>query len=209
MRPFNKITVFENYNRLTELIEFRTLVIDYFNNSRLEEFSLSYERKEDQIAQEARGKINRKLDELHDIVLLAGINPTLFYSPPPAIGGYCHDIDLIHNIFNLGKFSIAPNIVIDIIDRAIGIYENNRWKAFRRTLNPFFYFGLIINWVATLPFVLLGTLGFDRKKAETSFLGRIVKGITYLVSLIASILTILSFFGYSDIIKNFFINIID
>jgi len=136
MTYYTKILPWENKRRLGRLAEFRALVIEYFNNSSAERMGV--ERIEEPEAEEARVKINRMMDEVHDIILYAGVKPWIRYIPPPAVGGYIQNIDLVQNIFNLHRFQIAPNNLLDFVDRAIGIYENNSGPAFRRAINPFF-----------------------------------------------------------------------
>jgi len=206
MTYYTKILHWENSSRLNRLAEFRALVIEYFNNSRAE--WMVDERIEQPKAEEARVKINRMMDGIHDIILYAGVNPSIRYTPPPAVGGYIQNIDLVQNIFNLHRFHIAPNNLLDFIDRAIGIYENNAGPAFRRTINPFFYVGLVFDLVARIPFVLIGRAGFNRQKAEESLVGRLIKGVIYIITALASLLTVLQLLDYleptKEVVKNVF-----
>lgn len=201
MKFYTKITVWENKRRLKKLSEFRDLVLRYFNNSRVE--WMVDERIEEEEAQRARVEINRVMDEIHHIILYSGINPSLRYTPPPALGGYIQNVDLIQNVFHIHRFEILPNNVLDFIDRAIGIYESNHGRALARTFNPLFYLGIVFDWVAELPFVFIGRLGFNREKAESSIVGRLTKGILYLFIVTASFLTILQLLGYLEPFKHF------
>lgn len=201
MRFYTRILVRENRRRLERLAEFRSLVLSYFEHS--EAHWMAEERDERPDAQSARVGINRSMDEIHDIILLSGVRPAVQWSPPPMVGGYIQNVDLVHNMFNLDRFQIPPSKVLDFIDRAIGIYEANARPAFLRTINPFFYLGQLFNWVAGLPFALLGRLGFSRSKAEESRFGRLVKGILYLVTVAASGLTVLQLLGYLDPVRAF------
>jgi hypothetical protein len=199
MTYYKKILFWENNDRHKRLLEFRALVLDYFNNSKAD--WMVDERIEKPKAQEARVQINRVLDGIHDLILYAGIDPSVLYTPPPAVGGYRQNIDLVNNIFNLHRFQISPNSLLDIVDRAIGIYYNNSGPAFRRTINPFFYLGLVFDAIAGSPFMLLGRAGFNRKKAEESLVGRLIKGSIYLISALASLLTVLQLLGYLESAK--------
>jgi hypothetical protein len=158
-------------------------------------------RIETDAAKTARIKINRTVDETHNIILHSGINPILTWSPPPAVGGYVRNIDLIQNIFNLHAFQIRADLILDFIDRAIGIYESNHKSALIRIFNPFFYLGLAFDLIAELPFIAIGKLGFNRKKAESSIAGRMIKGILYLITVMAAFLTILNLLGFLDHVK--------
>ena len=97
MTYYKKILFWENGRRKKVLHEFRLAVIEYFNNSRFE--WMADNRIEEPPASQARIKINRMLDEVHDIILASGINPLLVVTPPPAIGGYAHNVDLVQNLF--------------------------------------------------------------------------------------------------------------
>jgi hypothetical protein len=148
------------------------------------------------------------MDGVHGIILYAGVNPSIRYTPSPAVGGYIQNIDLVQNIFNLHRFHIASNNLLDFVDRAIGIYENNSGRAFRRAINPFFYLGLAFDLVARIPFVLIGRAGFNRQKAEESLVGRLIKGAIYIITALASLLTVLQLLDYlepaKEVVKSVF-----
>ena len=201
MKYYKKILVWENYRRIEKLVEFRNLVIEYFNNSRAE--WMADGRIEEEAAQVARVKINRIMDETHNIILHSGINPTIIWTPPPAVGGYVKNVDLIQNIFNLYGFQIGSDTVLDYIDRAIGIYESNHKPSLIRTFNPLFYIGLVFDAISELPFIAIGKLGFNRQKAESSVTGRLVKGVLYLITVVAAFLTILQLLELLEPVKQF------
>ena len=175
-------------------------MIRYFNNSRI---GLGGGRVEESAAKEARREINRLRDEIHSIILNSGINLLFSWTPPSVVGGNEREIDLIEDIFNLDQFDIGPNNVLGLIDRAIGEYESNRRPAFVRTLNPFFYLGQVLDTISDLPFIILGILGFNREKIKGSVVGRLVKGILYLIIIVAAILTILHLLNFLEPIKQF------
>ena len=134
MRSYTRILVWENRRRLERLVDFRNLVLTYFDHS--EAHWMAEERTEQPDAQSARVRINRLMDEVHDIILYSSVRPTIQWSPPPVIGGYIQNVDLVQNLFNLHQFQISPNHVLDFIDRSIGIYEANARPAFLRTISP-------------------------------------------------------------------------
>jgi len=155
-------------------------------------------RLESEGARRARGETNRLLDECRSIIVLAGVSPIITYVPPPAIGGYVQRIDILTNLFNLHNFEISLDTVFDHIDRAIGVYERDEFRACIRTFNPFFWLGLLLDFIVEIPFSLLGKAGFNKSTIEESLLGRIAKTIMYLVTLLASLLTILQLTGYLE-----------
>ena len=200
MRHYTKILIGENKRRSNKLREFRSLMIRYFNNSRV---GLGGGRVEDSAAKEARREINRLKDEIHSIILNSGIDPGFSWTPPSAVGDDETKIDLIEEIFNLDQFDIGPNNLLACIDRAIGKYDSNRRSAFVRTFNPFFYLGRVLDAITDLPFFAIAILGFNRQKMKTSVVGRLVKGTLYLIIIVAAVLTILHLLNFVEPIKQF------
>ena len=192
MRHYTKILIWENARRLSKLVEFRELIIEYFNN-----------HSNTVAAHVARNKINRSMNEIHSIVLHSGTNPILTWRAPPTAGGYSVNIDLIANIFNLADYFMDYNSVLDLIDRSFGIYESNAKAARIRIFNPFFYVGLVFDFISGLPFIFLGKLGLNQQKMEVSLLGRLVKGVLYLIQVIAALIAIYQFWDYWTPVKNF------
>ena len=201
MKSYKKIPIWENSRRLNKLYEFRELILKYFDNSRLE-WKVDGRIEKDG-ARAARVSINRSMDELHDIVIYSGINPSITWTPPPAVGGYRQNIDLIQDIFYLHAFSVEPNNILDVLDRSIGIYESNRVPSILRALNPLFYIGLIFDALVEIPFIFIGKLGLNREKAESSLIGKLVKGALYLITVVAAFLTILQLLDLLDPVKQF------
>jgi hypothetical protein len=201
MRYYTEIPIWENKRRLRKLFEFRKLFTVYFNNSQITR--LGREMIEEKEAQEARVEINRMIDDVHAIIVNSGVNPVLRWTAPATIGGFVRDIDLIMSIFQIHRHQITPNNALDFIDRAIGVYESDRRRALARTVNPFFYLRIMLDWLADLPFRFIGRLGFSKEKAESSIIGRALKGIIQLITLLASVLTILQLSGGLDLIKKY------
>ena len=173
-------------------MEFRELIIEYFNN-----------HSNTVAAHVARNKINRFMNEVHSIVIQSGTNPVLTWRAPPTAGGYSVNFDLIANIFNLDDYFTEYDLVLDLIDRSIGIYESNtKWARFR-IFNPFYYIGLVFDFVSRLPFIALGKLGADQQRMEMSVFGRLIKGVLYLIQVIAALIAIYQFWDYWTPVKNF------
>jgi len=196
MNDYKKITIWGNHKRVKLLNEFKGLIITYFNN--IEQLDWSLNVRENEKAKQMRTEINKNLNKIHSFIVLAGVNPEINYFPPPAVGGVALDIDVVNDIFNLHHFLIDPQQLLDFIDRAIGIYENDRLNSLLRTINPLFWIGLILDYIVSLPFKIIGGIGFDQKKIESSNIGKIVKGILYLIVVFASFLTVLEKLGYLE-----------
>ena len=200
MRYYTKILIWENRKRLNKLKTFRSLMIRYFNNSRI---GFGGSRVEESAAKEARREINRFRDEIHSIILNSGIDPSFSWTPPAAVEGDETKIDLIEDIFNLDRFDIGPNNLLACIDRAIGRYDSNRKLAFIRTLNPFFYLGRALDTISDLPFIVIGLFGFNRQKIQTAGIGRAIKGTLYLITVIAALLAILHLLGFLEPVSQY------
>ena len=141
-RHYREITFRENGARLRLLKDFLDSVIIYFDNSTLN--MLSGEHTEKKEAEEARTHINLIIERVYKIIRLADIKPSVMSSPPLAVGSNGKNIDLILNIFNLGRNNISPDSAIDFIERSIDVYKSNRLDSFIRTTNPFFWIKVIL-----------------------------------------------------------------
>ncbi len=140
-RHYREITFRENGARLRLLKDFLDSVIIYFDNSTLN--MLSGEHTEKQEAKEARAHINLIIERVYKIIRLADIKPSVMSNPTLAVGSNGRNIDLILNIFNLGRNNISSNSAIDFIERSIDVYKSNRLDSFIRTTNPFFWIKII------------------------------------------------------------------
>jgi len=189
-RCYRKIPIWENRRRVELLTKFRSLIVEYFNNVSFE-YSIPIENR---VAKDARRNINLILNEVNSVIISAGIKTVAYYSG----GGSGGSIDLIQNVFNLHYYLIGYEQVLDMVDRAIGVYESDKSNALLRTLNPLFWISLILDYIVSLPFKFVGKMGFNQSRIESSIVGRIVKGIFYLVTVLASFLTALDLLGYRE-----------
>lgn len=200
MKRYKDIPICENLRRKEKLIKFRNLVVEYFDNIEYLGFS-GREIKENIRASQLRSEINLILYEIHSIIKSAGVSLDMFYSPPPAIGGIAGNIDLVANLFNLNKFRLGPRYSIDVIEKAIGVYQNDKINALIRTINPFYWLIRLLDCIASLPFIILGQVGFNKDRLESSFVGRLFKGFLYLITVFAAFLTILEKLNYLEWFK--------
>mgnify|MGYP001615434167 CR=1 FL=1 len=193
MQYYSDIPLWENKRRLQVLNNFRLLVKTYYDHSNYSWMAEGQIEKDE--AKQARTEINLILHDAHNIITYSGVPTIVRYTPPPVVGGYIQNLDVIKNMFILHQFQMGEDAVTDIIDRSIGIYQSDQSLCFRRTINPFWWIGKLFTWFVSLPFKLLGTIGFDQKKAEESLIGKIIKGLLYLITVFASLLTILDLLG--------------
>jgi hypothetical protein len=187
--------------RLALLREFRALASDYFANIEYADWmDIGGEPTVNEKSQKARNQIN---DMMHDAQLsfdLLGLPHTLLYTPPPMVGGYRQNVDVIGNIFDLWQFQMGRQGVFDSTDRAIGAYERERRTLLRKSFNPFYWLGMLIAWVLRLPFKLIGAAGFDAGKIEQSMVGKLLKLGLGLASFIAAVVVIAD---HWDMIRRF------
>ena len=162
--------------RLLLLHRFRVLAVDYFQKTHYQSLDLmtgsGLPPRMNAKAQDARNEINHIMQDAQLSFDLLDIPRTMSYTP---VGGYIQRIDVIGNIFDLWQFEIHPQIVFDITDRAIGVYEKECWRLLCQSFNPLYWLVLIIGWVLRLPFKLLGMAGYDATKIEASGLGKAFK----------------------------------
>lgn len=183
MTRYNRMPIWANRSAQRDIAEFRNLLVEYFNNGAASGFG---EEQENETARRTRKKINMMSRRVARWVDAVG-GSEVAYSEPPMLGGRSHRVDLIANVFNLSRLRLEPNILIDELEKAVGVYEDDALYALIRTFNPLFWLGRIIDSIASLPFTLLGRLGFNQDKAEGSILGKIIKGILYLAQGVAAL----------------------
>jgi len=161
--------------RLVALRRFRALACDYFDNIQYASYMSGGAPVLNEQSQKARHEMNRVMGDVVISLKLFAIPLSVFYQPPPRIGGYSQTVDVIVNIFGLWEFQISPELVFDSVDRGIGAYERACEKLFRKIFNPFYWLGMLVVWVLRLPFKLLGAAGFDAARAEESLFGKAFK----------------------------------
>ncbi|MGE8723311.1 hypothetical protein ACO2KH_18475 [Leptospira terpstrae] len=200
MKNYKKCNIFQNKSRIKILNEYRADVINYFNNIRS---SFIEDVEENEISKKARMKINLVNDQVYYIIYEAQISSVISWTPPPIIGGYVKNIDLVNNIFNLHIYQLNPNHLIDVIDRSIGKYQRDTIPSLFRTINPLFYLFGILNYIMEFPFRFLTEFGFKTEKFENSLIGKIMKLFVFIFTFAASFLTVFDLLGYLEDLKIF------
>ena len=193
--PVRSIPLWENVRRCRVLEEFRNDVISYFSNG--SPLGMGEDRRDEDEAVQVRRRINHTVDQAHRIIVAAGLAPMVMLTPSPMIGGYAQPIDVILNLFELHDCQISEKRAVDLIERALGVYQSDRTSALRRTINPFWWLFRVLLWFVRIPFVFLGAVGFDVVRAEGSTLGNIFK----LLIATSALLTILNLLGWLSAAK--------
>jgi hypothetical protein len=117
---------------------------------------------------------------MREVVVVArfvGVTIEIDYAPPPAIGGIAARISLLDNVFNLPKLMVPEVMLLDELDRAIGIYRSWLRPLWRKLFNPFYWLGWGLTLIAEVPFRILDAAGYDGTKAEGSTLGKLAKAV--------------------------------
>jgi hypothetical protein len=184
----------ESKHRLSELLEFRELVVTYFRHRTIPHFDTVCE---DDTARRARDELNLRMNAAIRSCFRIGESLTVFYSPPPAIGGFTGDLNLIRNMFDLHSYHIPPARIVDALDRAIGDYKRLQCDLYRSLWNPFYWLRLGFTNLLGVPFRILDAAGFDARAMEQTIGGKVAKAIIGFVTLLAGVLTILSLLGFS------------
>ena len=192
MNSYKHISLWENSRRLRVLEEFRNDVVSYLKNS--SPGRIGEGRSEGTEAVQARQRINLTVPQAYRIIEAAGLSQIITRTPPPAVGGYVQQIDMLFNLFEFSSF--PKQRAVDLIDWAIGVYQSDRRAALRRTLNPLWWLFHGLLWFARIPFVVLGAVGFDATRMERSVLGKFFKTIIASVGLAAALLTIFNELGW-------------
>lgn len=173
MNPYNRITILWNIFRLKKLNDFRVLVVEWYNSINRDYL---WNAVETESSQEPRRQINLRIREIQLIVASSYVSDSIFYSPPAATWGIQWNINLLPNIFNLQRFRISIQDVIDILDKSIWVYELEKNKSIIRTINPFFYISLLFDWLLDLPIRLLRKVWFWKtKNLESIWIVRVCK----------------------------------
>jgi len=85
--------------------------------------------------QQFRSQINRRIDRVREIVILAGCMETLTIGPPPAIGGYfMQNVDPFRYIFEDVWGRSLNSKVFDMIDQTIGIIESGKFEQRKESI---------------------------------------------------------------------------
>jgi len=143
-KHYKDISFWENRERLKLLIHFKSLVKTYFANSILNMISGIY--NEEQEATDAKKAINLILKNAYAIISHADIKTYTASTPSVSAKVSGQNINLILNIFNLGRNDIEPDAAIEYIDRAIAVYKANRVASLMRVINPFFWLSVALKY---------------------------------------------------------------
>jgi hypothetical protein len=202
-RPRWSVLYWECKRRLQDLQDFRNLLASYFDSLSKVTSGARTRKVETSESEQVRNAINLRLQDAVVCCELVGETVTVFYSPPPALGGFQGRLNLLREVFNLREYHITPDRIFDSLDRAIGEYERRKRQLYRRMFSPFFWLKLALVKIIEIPFQILGAAGFDAAKMENSLAGKTVKAIVGFVAFAAALLTILQILGWLGPVTRF------
>ncbi len=197
MQKYQKITFWENKNRQKYLNEFKEFINKYFNSIGYGTYGDIIDNKNSLVVRE---KINKNVNKAQDFMASVNIAPIVEYTAPPMAGGYTKRLDPFENIFNLQQYNLDKQVLVDSLNNAIGIYENDLFNSYLRTFNPFFWLIELINFVTSLPSKLLADSGLINKSSKNGSM--ILKIIKFLSDLI--VWGFGSYYAFFKIIEPFF-----
>ncbi|MBT0654144.1 hypothetical protein [Geomobilimonas luticola] len=170
---------------IQEITEFKQMLRRFVFLQRQERLPLAEHEEKRQL----RENLNLKVPVVSRYVRNCGVSTSIFYTPPPIIGGMAGNVDLLANMYNLDQYDVSEEVLFDMLDKGIGTYRLFQKEYKERIINPFYWVGRIIK----VPFQIAKFAGFDPGKLEMSLFGKLYKLIAALIILLASIVTILQF----------------
>lgn len=156
--------------RLDLLTTFRARIASYFANAHWDRHTNDW--VDSTVAKETRRLINEDMSAVEVAVRFVGVDMIIDYHDPLGIAGR---VDVLRNVFNFPRLGLPHRVLVDPLDRAIGVYRGWLDPLWRKLFNPFYWLGWVLYWIAEIPFRLLGAAGFDTAKVEGSIWGRATK----------------------------------
>ena len=156
MKPHDRLTIFRNLSRVRELREFREVVERYFMCA---ERDVNGVPADWQGALAARSRINQMLPRVIQIVNAAGLSGYPGHGPPSDPGQPMGRAEILQQIFSSRYGDGEEQEIFDFLDQAVGVYQGGRYAAMVRTINPVFYAGSLLNYLARVPKRILVAMG--------------------------------------------------
>ncbi len=173
MQLYNQISCWENRRRVRRLKELRNAIVRYFENesSTLNNLAL-------------RTTINLMIVSSERMIRAAGIPTTVHSYNPRTTSSVA--IDLLGSVWNLDQFRITEQEVIDMVERAIGVYEEDYSASWLRTFNP-------LHWLGLSPFFVFRAVGFQTDQWQYETWGKVITLAFQALSVVAAVITVFQF----------------
>lgn len=109
------------------------------------------------------------------IISKVNIGLTITSYPAPAVGGpviYINMLDAILNDYTHG--GVEPQLIIDTLNKTIGIYERLVEEEFYNMINPLYWIKSMFLLIIKMPYNILKLSGFDVAKIEQALWGKAI-----------------------------------
>ena len=199
MTHFKKKTFFENRYSLIKLNEFLNLIKQYFGKVKWTDKVPIIEHEG---VRNLRTRINKLIPTINKIILESDVQAIILHRSSPITGSRVTELEIISDIFNLHIYQLTPQLAIDFIERAIGVYSTDRNSSIIRTVNPLFWFIKCMDHIFDIPLYILTKAGFQ-EATKNSVGMKLFRFIFNLSVFIASTLTILHLLGWLEKVKLF------
>jgi len=187
------MTYFEAKGNRQFLIVFRSKLGAYFS-----ELEKSFEGpgvfgdpiyKESKTLTAMRTEINRLIPFVHSATSSVGQSVSIYYSPPPAVGGLAGSVDIFTNLGEKHDFGLTDEMYFDTIDQAIGKYDLLLPRLQKQLFNPFYW--IFERVVFRFIRYIIELLGFNYSKIENSVTDKIIKLVTFITTILGLIKVVL------------------
>ena len=131
----------EAKRRYEFLKRFREKVVAYDNNAQWNYDDNDWNENEE--AARRRRQVNEDMAEVTTACQEVVHSTIIYYSPPPLIGGFEGEIDVLTNIFRLPSLGVDFAQLLDRLDRVIGVYRWHVSHLWRQLFNPLYWLALI------------------------------------------------------------------
>jgi hypothetical protein len=167
---WNKITIWENKERIKDLTFWRDLWLEGTFPS--DNVLVSPATGRPFSPEERRVELNRRIPAVREMVALAEV-PTIrdwmtFGKDPKPVR-----VDILEQFWYVETLRVSYRAPADVVDEAIGKYQADQRRSRIRTFNPLHWFGRLIDWLVGKAFNIVTLFGGNPETARRSSIGRI------------------------------------
>ena len=191
--------IWEHKRRVNTLERFLGLVRTYTTN--LQYNGMLPDPIENDAALRAREELNLILRHSKDYVHLTGVPVTIHYSPPQSTGGLAGEVDVFGSFFQFPRLDLPWTVATDPAQQALGVYRSLKSRSWVDTLNPLYWLYRIFQEILRIPFLILGSMGYDVEKAQKSIVGRVFTLVGQAMGFALTFLTLVERFGLPEWLK--------